>query len=412
MPHGVECAARAEATSETTMTARIVIKAGREKSLRRRHPWIFSGAIDKVEGAPGPGETVEVVDAGGAVIARAAFSPASQIRARVMTFGADRPVDAALVRRRLERAIALRRRLGRLRDDGACRLVFSESDRLPGLIVDYYAGHLVCQFLSAGAEWWRDDIVSALRELLEPRGIHERSEGAARRKEGLESRRGTLMGDTPSEPVEYRAGILVRRLSIGQGQKTGAYLDQHENWQRVARYADGARVLDAFAYTGGFALNALASGARDATLIDSSKEALERAAEDAVSNGLSGLQAVEADVFDELRAMVARRETFDLVVLDPPKFVHSASQVPSGSRGYKDVNLLALRLIAPGGTLATFSCSGHVDAALFQKIVAGAALDAGRDVQILERLTQPPDHPIGIEFPEAEYLKGLILAAD
>ena len=392
------------------MTARIVIKAGREKSLRRRHPWIFSGAIDKVEGSPGIGETVEVVDARGAVLARAAYSPASQIRARVMTFDPGEQVDAALVRRRLERAIALRRRLGRLRADGACRLVFSESDRLPGLIVDYYAGHLVCQFLSAGAEWWRDAIVSALSELLEPLGIHERSEGAARRKEGLESRRGTLAGDAPGEPIEYRAGSLTRRVPIGHGQKTGAYLDQHDNWQRVARYADGARMLDAFAYTGGFALSALASGAREAVLVESSKDALERATEDAAANGLSGMQAVEADVFDELRAMVARGETFELVVLDPSKFVRSASQVQSGSRGYKDVNMLALRLVAPGGTLATFSCSGHVDAGLFQKIVAGAALDAGRDVQILERLAQPPDHPIGLEFPEAEYLKGLILA--
>jgi len=392
------------------MTARIVIKAGRERSLRRRHPWIFSGAIATVEGAPGPGETVDVVDAGGRFLARAAYSPSSQIRARVMSFDPDTPVDAALIRRRLERAIALRRRLGRLGDDRACRLVFSESDRVPGLIVDAYAGHLVCQFLSAGAERWRDEIVAALAELLAPRGIHERSEGAARRKEGLESRRGTLFGAEPAEPIDYRYGGLVRRVSIGHGQKTGAYLDQQDNAARVARYADGARVLDAFAYTGGFALAALAAGAREATLVDSSKDALERAGADAAANGLANVNAIDADVFDELRAMVERRESFDLVVLDPPKFVHSAEQIQSGSRGYKDVNRLAMHLVAPGGILATFSCSGHVDAALFQKIVAGAALDAGRDVQILERLSQPPDHPVGLEFPEAEYLKGLVLA--
>ena len=392
------------------MTARIVIKAGREKSLRRRHPWIFSGAIDNVEGAPGPGETVEVVDRSGAFLARAAYSPASQIRARVMTFDPDEPVDAALIRRRLEQAITVRRRLGRLRDGAACRLVFSESDRLPGLIVDDYAGHLVCQFLSAGAERWRDEIVRSLAALLEPRVIYERSEGAARRKEGLVSRRGVLAGEAPAEPIEYRFGRLARRLAIGGGQKTGAYLDQQDNAERVARYAEGARVLDAFAYTGGFALAALAAGASEAVLIESSTDALEQAAADAAANGCSGVRTVEGDVFDELRALVERGERFDLVVLDPPKFVHSAEQIRAGSRGYKDVNLLALRLVAPGGALATFSCSGHVDAALFQKIVAGAALDAGRDAQILERLTQPPDHPVALEFPEAEYLKGLILA--
>jgi len=392
------------------MTPRIVIKAGREKSLRRRHPWIFSGAVDAVEGAPAAGDTVDVVDASGALLARAAYSPSSQIRARVMSFDPDEPVDAALIRRRLEEAIALRRRLGRLGPDAACRLVFSESDRLPGLVVDRYASHLVCQFLSAGAERWRDEIVASLADLLRPDGIHERSEGAARRKEGLASRRGTLAGEEPREPVEYRCGRLVRRVAIGRGQKTGAYLDQQDNAERVARYAEGVRVLDAFAYTGGFALTALAAGAREATLVESSKDALEQASADAEANGLAGVRVVEADVFDELRVMVSRGETFDLVVLDPPKFVHSAEQIRSGSRGYKDVNLLALKLVAPGGILATFSCSGHVDAALFQKIVAGAALDAGRDVQIIERLTQPPDHPVGLEFPEAEYLKGLILA--
>lgn len=412
----VECRARSPSGSghdqdaNTTMTPRIVIRAGREKSLRRRHPWIFSGAVDAVEGAPAAGDTVDVVDASGAFLARAAYSPSSQIRARVMSFDPAERVDATLIRTRLEHAIALRRRLGRLAPDGACRLVFSESDRLPGLIVDRYANHLVCQFLSAGAERWRDEIVAALGDLLSPRGIHERSEGAARRKEGLGSRRGTLLGDEPGEPVEYRSGRIVRRVAIGRGQKTGAYLDQQDNADRVARYAKGARVLDAFAYTGGFALTALAAGAREATLVESSKDALEQAAADAAANGLSDVRVVEGDVFEELRVMVARRERYDLVVLDPPKFVHSAEQIHAGARGYKDVNLLALKLVAPGGILVTFSCSGHVDAALFQKIVAGAAVDSGRDVQILERLTQPPDHPVALEFPEAEYLKGLILA--
>ena len=390
--------------------ARIVIKPGRERSLRRRHPWIFSGALEKVDSPLAAGATVEVVDAKGAFLARAAFSPSSQIRARVWTFDAGERVDEAFFRRRLERAIDTRRRVGRLDGQSACRVVFSESDGLPGLIVDHYAGYLVCQFLSAGAEAWREAIIGGLIELLRPQGIYERSEGTARRKEGLESKRGLLAGSEAPAAVEYRCGRVRRLVMLGRGQKTGAYLDQQENVQRVARYAGGERILDAFAYTGGFAMEALLGGGVEATLIDGSSEALEAAAQAASLNGLDPqCRYVEGDVFVELRRLKEEGATFGLVVLDPPKFVHSANQIASGSRGYKDVNLTALKLVAPGGTLATFSCSGHVDAALFQKILAGAAVDAGRDVQILERLTQPPDHPIALEFPEGEYLTGLIL---
>jgi 23S rRNA (cytosine1962-C5)-methyltransferase len=394
-------------------SARLVIKQGREKSLRRRHPWVFSGAVERVEGRPAAGETVDVVDSAGAFLARAAFSPSSQIRARVWTFDVQEAVDDAFFARRLARAIGTRRRLGMLVPDGACRLVFSESDGLPGLVVDRYASYLVCQFLSAGVEAWRDTVVAELGRLIETTGIYERSEAGARHKEGLASRRGPLRGDEPPSSVEYRSGALRRIVDIAQGQKTGAYLDQQWNRQRVAAYARGARVLDAFAYTGGFALACLASGAADAMLIESSTEALRHAAEEVALNGSAGACAmVHADVFDELRALRRRGERFGLVVLDPPKFVHSAEQVRSGSRGYKDINLLAFELLEPGGILATFSCSGHVDAALFQKIVAGAAVDARRSARILERLAQPPDHPIGLEFPEGEYLKGLILEVD
>ncbi|HEU4618168.1 MAG TPA: class I SAM-dependent methyltransferase [Gammaproteobacteria bacterium] len=393
--------------------ARLVVKQGREKSLRRRHPWVFSGAVARVEGRAAAGETVDVVDTSGAFLARAAFSPSSQIRARVWTFDRDETVDAKFFARRLERGIATRRRLGLLAPDGACRLVFSESDGLPGLVVDRYADHLVCQFLSAGAEAWRETIVAELGRLLAPAGIYERSEGGARHKEGLASRRGSLGGEEPPPRLEYRSGALRRVVDIAQGQKTGAYLDQQWNRERVAHYAPGARVLDAFAYTGGFALACLAAGAEQATLVESSAEALRHAVEEAERNGRAGeCRMVHADVFEELRALRARGERFGLVVLDPPKFVHSAEQVRSGSRGYKDINLLAFELLEPGGILATFSCSGHVDAALFQKIVAGAAVDAGRSARILERLGQPPDHPVALEFPEGEYLKGLIVEAD
>lgn len=392
------------------MTERIVIKPGREKSLLRRHPWIFSGAIERVEGEPESGATVDVVDTRGSFLARAAYSPVSQIRARVWSFDPDDRIDESFLRRRIERAVDARRRLGLLVDDGACRIVFSESDGLPGLIVDRYAGHLVCQFLSAGAERWREAIVDALVDALRPRAIHERSEGAARRKEGFESKRGTIVSEDGADAVEYRTGRLRRRFVVGTGQKTGAYLDQQRNLEHVARHARGARVLDAFAYTGAFALTALLNGAEQATLIESSSEAIAQARSDADANGLAPrVSFVEGNVFEELRALRDRGERFDLVIVDPPKFVHSADQLHAGSRGYKDVNLLALQLVTEGGTLATFSCSGHVDAALFQKIVAGAAVDAGREAQIVERLTQPPDHPIALNFPEAEYLKGLIL---
>ena len=389
---------------------KIVLKNGREKSLLRRHPWVFSGAIERVDGAPASGDTVDIVDSAGKFVARAAFSPSSQIRARVWTFDAAEPIDAAFFRRRLARAVDSRRKLGMLGAGAACRLVFGESDGLPGLIVDRYADFVVCQFLAAGAERWREELADLLMEISAPRGVYERSEASARRKEGLTSRRGTLRGSEPPAELEVDVGAARWIVDIVSGQKTGAYLDQQRNRTRVADFAAGGEVLDAFSYTGGFAVAALLRGAASATLVESSAEALRIAEREAAANGLTDrCRFVAASVFDELREQREAGRRYDLVVLDPPKFVHSADQVNAGSRGYKDVNMLGLQLVRSGGVLATFSCSGHVDAALFQKIVAGAALDARRDAQIIERLSQPADHPIAIEFPEAEYLKGLIL---
>jgi len=394
----------------TRLAPKLWLKPGREKSLRRRHPWVFSGAIERVEGTPGAGDTVDVVSASGDFLARAAYSPASQIRARVWTFVPTEVVDAAFLRRRLQRAVESRRRLGMLDEQSACRLVFSESDGVPGLIVDRYSNHLVCQFLAAGADAWRDTIASVLMEICAPRGIYERSEGGSRHKEGLSSRRGLLAGEEPPGQIEVLAGGARLVVDVVNGQKTGAYLDQQRNRKRVAAYAHDAEVLDAFAYTGGFAIACLRSTARSATLIDSSAEALALAERETAANGVADRCAfVVANVFDELRTLRQGGRQFDLVVLDPPKFVHSADQVNAGSRGYKDINMLAMQLVRSGGALATFSCSGHVDALLFQKIIAGAALDVGRTAQILERLSQPADHPVATEFPEAEYLKGLIL---
>jgi 23S rRNA (cytosine1962-C5)-methyltransferase len=389
---------------------RVWLKQGREKSLRRRHPWVFSGAIERVDGAPQPGATVDVVATSGEFLARAAYSPSSQIRARVWTFDPNEHVDAAFFRRRLARAIESRRRLGMLDANAACRLVFSESDGLPGLIADRYGEFLVCQLLSAGAEAWRATLVELLAELCSPRGIFERSEGGGRHKEGLASRRGVLLGQEPPHELEITAGGVRAVVDLASGQKTGAYLDQQRNRTRVAGHARDAEVLDAFSYTGGFAIACLRAGAKSATLVDSSADAISLAERETALNEVGDrCRFVVANVFDELRALRDAAARFDLVVLDPPKFVHSADQVNAGSRGYKEINLLALALVRPGGALATFSCSGHVDAALFQKIVAGAAVDAGRSAQILERLAQPPDHPVATEFPEADYLKGLIL---
>jgi 23S rRNA (cytosine1962-C5)-methyltransferase len=389
---------------------KVWLKQGREKSLLRRHPWVFSGAIERVEGAPGAGDSVEIVAADGVLLARAAYSPASQIRARVWTFEMDEVVDGAFFRRRLARAIDSRRRLGLLDVEAACRLVFAESDGMPGLIVDRYADYLVCQFLSAGAEAWRTTVVELLGELCAPRGIFERSEGGGRHKEGLPSRRGRLAGAEPPREIEIAAGGVRLKVDIASGQKTGAYLDQQRNRKRVAAHAGDADVLDAFAYTGGFSIACLSSGASSALLIDSSAEAVALAEREAALNGVADrCTFVVANIFDELRALREAGRQFGLVVLDPPKFVHSADQLAAGSRGYKDINMLGVQLVRPGGALATFSCSGHVDPALFQKIVAGAVVDAKRTAQILERLSQPGDHPVATEFPESEYLKGLIL---
>ena len=388
----------------------IQLKAGREKSLARMHPWVFSGAIGHVEGRPEAGSTVRISSSSGEFLAYAAYSPSSQIRARAWTFDPACSVDEAFIRQRISGAVDMRRQLGLLDERGACRLVFSESDGLPGLVVDAYAGHLVCQFLSAGAEFWRDAIIRGLEECLSPRSMHERSEAGVRRKEGLDARRGLLRGEAPDGPVGFMVSGMRLLIDLGEGQKTGAYLDQQLNHPRVAGYAKDGKALDAYSYSGGFAIAALRHGANSATLIDSSADALKLAERQAVLNEVeSRCRYVNGNVPEELRKMRDAGERFDLVVLDPPKFVSSAQQLKSGCRGYKDINMLGMQLLNPGGILATFSCSGHVSADLFQKIVAGAAVDVKCDVQILERLTQSPDHPVALHFPEADYLTGLVL---
>ncbi len=389
----------------------IVLKKGRERSLRRRHPWIFSGAVERVTGKPAAGDTVDVKDSSGQTLARASYSPKSQIRARAWTFDPAEEVDAAFFRRRVTRALALREALPAARHANAFRLVHGESDGLPGLIVDRYADVLVAQFLAAGVERWRDPILDALVELSGCSAVYERSDAETRKLEGLAARVGFARGDREAKRCPIIEYGLNFRVDVEQGQKTGFFLDQRENRQRIRALAAGREVLDGFSYTGGFAINALAGGARRVIALESSKEAIQVARENVAANPFDAtkLEFVQADVFKHLRSLRDQGAGFDLVVLDPPKFAPTAAQAKNAARAYKDINLLAFKLLRPGGLLATFSCSGGVDAALFQSIIAGAALDAGAEAKIIERFGAAADHPVALEFPEGEYLKGLLL---
>jgi len=371
---------------------------------------VLSGAIARVEGDPGPGDTVQVVDHEGGLRGRGAWSPASQISVRMWTFEPDEEVSAALLRRRLAAAVAARRGLVGDGPSSACRLVYSESDGLPGLIVDRYADTIVGQLLSAGAERWRREIVAALVECFPAAAVWERSDVELRRKEGLEPRAGPLAGAAPPELVEIDEDGLRFAVDVRGGQKTGFYLDQRDSRAAVSAHAAGRRALNAFAYTGGFAIAALRNGATSVTNVESSRAALDLLDRNVALNGIepARVENLRGDAFRLLRELDAAGRRFDLVVLDPPRFADSRDQVARAARGYKDVNRLAFRLLDPGGLLYTFSCSGHLHPDLFQKIVADAALDAPREARIVGRLAQPADHPVALGFPESAYLKGLV----
>lgn len=398
--------------------ATLTLKPGRERSLLRCHPWVFSGAVAGVEGDPAPGATVEIRAADGAWMARGAYSPSSQIRARVWSFRGEEEIGPGFFRKRVADAFLRRTPMlegGRM---DALRLVHSENDGLPGVVVDRYGSFLVLQLLSTGAEAWREALVRAMEtawEALLPglplRGIFERSDPEVRAKEGLEPRTGLLSGEEPSELVEIREGDCRFLVDLRKGQKTGFYLDQRENRHRVQQAARSREVLNAFAYTGGFGIAAVAGGAQRVLNLEASGEALEVASRNAELNGISpeAWETRQGDVFRLLRTLRDEGRTFDLAVLDPPKFAESRGQVEGASRGYKDINLQAFKLLRPGGLLFTFSCSGHMAPELFQKIVFDAALDAGREGRILRRMEQGPDHPTALTFPEGSYLKGLMV---
>ncbi|MFN5046767.1 class I SAM-dependent rRNA methyltransferase [Roseateles sp.] len=387
----------------------IRLRAGRERSLQRRHPWVFESAIAK--GGADPGETVRVESAEGEFLAWAAFSPASQIRVRAWSFDAAERIDAAFFERRIARALAMRERLQVPSD--AVRLVHGESDGLPGLIVDRYGDTLVAQFGTAGVERWKTVIVEALLRQTGLKRFYERSDASVRALEGLPEQTGWLAGEGATE-LTIREHDWRLSLDIATGHKTGYYLDQRDNRRRfaeVVRQHGCKRVLNCFSYTGGFSVAALAGGAERVISVDSSGPALARANAHVALNGFEAArhEALDADVNKTLRALIAAGEQFDAIVLDPPKLAPTSAHAERAARAYKDINRLGLKLLAPGGLLFTFSCSGGVGPELFHKIVAGAGMDAQVDAYILERVAAAPDHPQTLYFPEGDYLKGLLL---
>lgn len=405
------------------MTGTITIRPEREKPIRNRHPWIFSGAITNVEGDPAPGDIVTVVAKSGEFLARGYYNPNSQIRVRLLTWY-DEQIDALWWRDSLTRAIA-----GRAHYDAAdaesltnaVRLVNAESDYLPGLIVDRYDNWLVLQALTAGIDVNKRMIAEILQTLTGVEGVYERSDVEVREKEGLRPENGVLLGGAAPPPeITIREYGLSLRVDIRNGHKTGFYLDQRENrillHDLLVSYHElnpgvTTRVLNTFAYTGAFGVHALAAGATQVVNVDSSYEALELAEQNVALNHLPVDRAefIQANVFDYLHDMRDDQQDYDVVILDPPKFAHNAGQIERASRGYKDLNLTAFHVVRPGGYLLTFSCSGAIDADLFQKIVFGALADSGRHAQILRHLGPGDDHPVALTFPEGAYLKGLLL---
>src|SRR5258706_3207653 len=387
----------------------VILNAGREKSLLRRHPWIFSGGIRHAGNDIASGSTVDLLSSDKQFLARASYSPQSQIRARVWTFE-DEAIDKEFFRRKIRTALFTRQTLNVESQSNAYRLIYAESDNLPGLIVDRYGDVLVLQSLTAGAEYWKETFADLLLEETGLSTIYERSDADVRELEGLEPKVGLLRGTLSDTQMTITENQLQFKFNFAEGHKTGFYLDQRKNRFRVRELSKDKDVLDCFCYTGGFTVNALAGSARSVLSVDSSSDALELCKENIALNNLpiDRHTSLEGDVFQVLRKFRDEARSFDMIILDPPKFAPTAAHAEKATRAYKDINLLAFKLLRAGGLLVTFSCSGGIDAGLFQKIVAGAALDAGVDAQIVEHLSQGADHPVSLHFPEGAYLKGLV----
>lgn len=393
------------------MRKEITLKPGRERSAVRLHPWIFSGAVASLQDQVEAGDTVAVRGSDGSIVGVGTWSPESQIRVRLWSFDPECVINGEFIDARVARAVGNRAVLMVSESTNAYRLINAEGDGMPGVTVDRYGEWLVCQFTTCGAERWKSEIVTALQRYVQCRGIYERSDADIRSREGLEPAQGVLCGDEPPELIEIVEHGCRYLVDVRKGQKTGFYLDQRNNREIVRCYANGCRVLNCFSYTGGFGITALSAGAESVTHVELSASALALARENTALNTCHVEESTftQGSVFEVLRKMRDSRQQFDLIILDPPKFVDSKATLMKGARGYKDINLLAMKLLAPGGYLATCSCSGAMTGELFRKVVSDAAVDARREVQIVHHLHQAEDHPEALCLPESQYLKGFLV---
>jgi len=390
--------------------AELFLKPGREKSVLLHHPWIFSSAVSEIKGEVNSGDTVSVLTSGGEKLGSAAYSQTSQIKARMWTWDPKEKVDEEFFNKKVQSAVEMRQKFIVTPECSAYRLVFGESDGLPGLITDLYDNVLVMQVLSAGVEANRSLIIDSFKKIFPEKNIYERSDADVRALEGLPERTGFIWGQGHQKSIQIAEYGIRYKVDFAGGQKTGFYIDQRENRKKLRSYCDNKDVLNCFSYTGGFTLNAFYGGAKSVLSIDSSQPALESLSDNLLENGLGqdSSRSICGDAFVELRKLRDRAESFDVIIMDPPKFAPTVSQAEKAARGYKDINLLAIKLLRPGGILFTFSCSGGISRELFQKIITGAAQDAGCDLQIIDQLSQAGDHPVLTSFPESIYLKGLV----
>ncbi|WP_091210345.1 class I SAM-dependent rRNA methyltransferase [Mucilaginibacter gossypiicola] len=388
----------------------VILKKGKEKAVLQRHPWVFSGAIEKVKGKPANGDVVRLVNTQGEFMAYGFYNDQSRVTLRLLEWNKDVQVNEAWFREKVATAVKSRDSI-LANGTNTCRLIFSESDYLPGLIVDKYAGHLAVQVLTSGIQNVMPVIIDELKKLLNPESISDKSDNASRAHEGLaEAENKVLAGSPPPELVEVLENNVVYGINITEGQKSGFYCDQRDNRHVLAMHAKNKKVLDCFCYTGGFTLNSLKEGAASVTSVDSSALAIETLAENIRLNKLDAAKhtAIKSDVNVQLRKFRDEGEKFDVIVLDPPKYAPSRSALTRASRAYKDLNRLGMLLLNEGGLLATYSCSGAMDMETFKQVIAWAALDAGKQVQFIYQFHQPEDHPVRASFPEGEYLKGLL----
>ena len=388
----------------------VKLKKGKEKAVRQLHPWVFSGAIDQIKGNPDNGDIIRVTDSNNDFLAYGFFNSKSRVAVRLLEWNLETEINESWWRRKIKIAVKHRDELN-TEDTNTYRLIFSEADFLPGLIVDRYADFLSVQILTSGIENIKHIILDELQQLLSPKGIFDRSDASARAHEGMEaSSGGILLGTEPPEFVSVKENGIFYQVNIAEGQKSGFYCDQRDNRKWVADHVKDKKVLDCFSYSGGFSLNAMAKGAKEVISVDSSAPALDTLKRNMEINDFNSIphRLIQSDVNKQLRAFREVNEKFDVIILDPPKYVPSRSALTKASRAYKDLNRMAMLLLEEGGLLARYSCSGAVDIGMFKQIIAWAALDAGKEVQFIQQFSQPADHPVRSSFPEGEYLKGLL----